>query len=333
LLLSSARSPTSGDLLKPPTTSGHEPPVRTEENPTMRLTRIVPALVLGAMALAACNGSKQDKAIAAATVDSLAVVRQQLLDEVIASTGFMNDIHKELEKARVLTVTAARGEETPSEMGRLNDQRKEVLSGITRLVARLDSVQGRLSNTRYQVSQLNRKDSALLAQVAEYQRTVGEMQASAEAQRAELQAIVDQQKGQIVALASKVDTLDRTRIALLDTVGQLTAQKNTAYYVIGTREELIKKGILVPEGQKRFWVVGSRNVVPSRTLDPASFTKIDRTAARTIELPAGEYQIVSRQNQQLLTATSKEGKFTGPLTIEQPEQFWEVSPFLIIVKG
>jgi hypothetical protein len=284
--------------------------------------------------LAACNGSKQDQAATdSAGVDSLALVRQQLLDEVIASTGFMNDVHKQLEKARVLTIASVKSEETPSEMGRLNEQRKEVLSGITRLVARLDSVQGRLTNTRYQVSQLNKKDSALLAQVAEFQKNVADLQASADSQRTELQTVIDQQKGQIVALTSKVDTLDRTRIALLDTVGQLTSQKNAAYYVVGTRDELIKKGILVAEGQKRFWVVGSRTIVPARNLDPTNFTKIDRTSDRTIELPAGEYQILSRQSPEFVTTTSKDGKITGPLTIEQPDQFWKASPFLIIIKG
>jgi hypothetical protein len=300
----------------------------------MKLTRTVPILVLGAAMLAACNGSKQDKAATDSTgVDSLALVRQQLLDEVIASTGFMNDVHKQLEKARVLTIASAKSEETPSEMGRLNDQRKEVLSGITRLVARLDSVQGRLTNTRYQVSQLNKKDSALLAQVAEFQKNLADLQASADSQRTELQGVIEQQKGQIIALTSKVDTLDRTRVALLDTVGQLTSQKNAAYYVVGTRDELIKKGILVAEGQKRFWVVGSRTIVPARNLDPANFTKIDRTSDRTIELPAGEYQILSRQSPEFVTATSKDGKLTGPLTIDQPEQFWKASPFLIIIKG
>jgi len=301
----------------------------------MRLTRTVPILVLGAAMLAACNGSKQDKAATdSAGVDSLALVRQQLLDEVIASTGFMNDVHKQLEKARVLTIASAKSEETPSEMGRLNDQRKEVLSGITRLVARLDSVQGRLTNTRYQVSQLNKKDSALLAQVAEFQKNLADLQASADSQRTELQGVIEQQKGQIIALTSKVDTLDRTRVALLDTVGQLTSQKNAAYYVVGTRDELIKKGILAQEGGKRFLLVGSRPTAPARELDPSAFTKIDRLADRTINLPEGEYRIFSRQNPAYVTPKGeKDGKITGGLTIDQPERFWENSRFLIIVRS
>jgi hypothetical protein len=246
----------------------------------------------------------------------------------------MSEINKQLEKARVLSV-AGKGAAETVDMRRIDEQRKETLAGITRLVARLDSVQARLTNTRNQVASLSKKETALLAQVAEYQKNIGELQAAAEAKRVELQGIVDQQAAQIVALNSKVDTLDRTRVALLDTVSQLTKQKNAAYYVVGTREELIQKGILVAEGHKRFFVVGSRSIVPARTLDPASFTRIDRLNDRTIELPAGEYQILSRQNPEFTTLTSaKLGKISGgPLTIVQPEQFWESSPFLIIVRS
>jgi hypothetical protein len=296
----------------------------------MRLIRAIPAIALGAAMLAACHGPQQEKSATDATADSLAVVRKELFDEIIASTDFVNDVHEQLEKARVLAL--ARPE--AGEIRKIEEQREDALAGVTRLVARLDSVQTRLTSARNQVASLGRKESALLAQVADYQKNLTEMQAAAESQRAQLQSVVDQQNGQISVLSSQVDTLEKTRVALLDTVGRLTAQKNTAYVVVGTREELIKKGVLVAEGHKRFLVAGSRNVMPARKLDPSSFTKIDRLTDRTIVLPTGEYQILSRQNPEFATVTSgKSGKITGVMTIEQPEQFWETSPFLIIVKS
>jgi hypothetical protein len=291
----------------------------------MRIIRAVPALVMGALMLACHEPPKENPT----GVDSLAVVRQQLLDEVISATDFVNEVHEQLEKAHVLAL--ARPE--TAEIRQLDEQRKDALNGVTRLVARLDSVQTRLTSVRSQVASMGKKETALLAQVAEYQKTVTDMQTAAETQRVELQTVVDAQNGQISVLVSQVDTLEKTKAALSDTVGQLTTQKNTAYVIVGTREELIKKGVLVAEGQKRFLVAGSRNVVPARKLDPASFTKLDRTSDRTIILPTGEYQILSRQNPEFATVSSKKGKITGVLTIEQPEQFWESSPFLIIVKS
>jgi len=293
----------------------------------MRTIRTAPALVLAAAIFVGCDNPHQAKPTEAARYDSVALVRQQLLDEVTASAGFLDSINEQLEKAHALTIAVAE----PGDLRRTESDRQEALAGVTRLVSMLDSVQVRLISARNQVKWANKKEAAL---VAEYQKNVADLQEAAEAQRVQLQAIVDQQEAHIVALTSQVDTLEKTRAVLSDSVGHLTTQKNTVYYVVGTREELIKKGILVQEGQKRFVVAGSRNVVPARKLDPASFTKIDRLTDRTIILPKGDYQIISRQNPEFTTVTSKRsGKIAGVVTIEQPDQFWEASPYLIIVKS
>src|SRR5207253_8899909 len=98
-------------------------------------------------------------------------------------------------------------------------------------------------------------------------------------------------------------------------------------------EELVRRGIVGAAGSRGFVVAGSRSVRPARTLDPTALTKIDRTVDRTIVLPAGKYEIISRQSPTAATSVLKNGKVVaGVVTIDQPEQFWEASPFLIIVR-
>jgi chromosome segregation ATPase len=138
-----------------------------------------------------------------------------------------------------------------------NEDRKIVVARISHLVAKLDSVQARLASTRARAAKLSQKDSALMLQVATYEKSIADLQAAAEKQRAEFQAVIDKQTTQIAALNGQVDTLTQVRTALKDTVGQLTTEKNTVYYVVGTKEELIEKGILAKEGSKRFLLVGS----------------------------------------------------------------------------
>lgn len=290
------------------------------------------------MALAACdNGAKQQLATLAHTdsirVDSLAGVRRELMDEVMQSTQFVAQINTELAKARTLASKTTKLE-TTGETKQANVDRKAIVARISQLVAKLDSVQSRLASTRARAQQLSKKDSALVLQVATYEKSIADLQAAAEKQRSEFQAVIDQQTTRIATLTTQVDTLTQVRTALADTVGQLTTEKNTAYYVIGTKDELIKQGILAAEGQKRFLLVGSRSVSPARELDPSKFTKIDRLSSRTIELPAGKYEILSRQNPMYADSTSiKDGKIVGTLNINQPEQFWQPSRFLIIVKS
>src|SRR4029077_16874226 len=73
--------------------------------------------------------------------DSLSSVRKELLDEVMTSTQFVNDINGELAKARALSAKSSPKLETSSEMTAANEQRKAIVGHIIHLVARLDSVQ------------------------------------------------------------------------------------------------------------------------------------------------------------------------------------------------
>ncbi|MEO8337438.1 MAG: hypothetical protein ABI664_20845 [bacterium] len=308
----------------------------------MRFARLAPIAVFTAVALTACNNEAKEQLATLAhvdsvRVDSLAGVRKELLDEVMSSTQFVAQINTELAKARSLSNKADSKLETmdAGEKMKANEDRKVIVARISHLVAKLDSVQTRLASTRARAQKLSQQDAGLMTQVATYEKSVADLQQVAEQQRAEFQAVIDKKTTQIAQLSTQVDTLNQVRTALTDSVGQLTSEKNTAYYVVGTRDELIEQGILEKEGSKRFLLVGSRTIAPARELDPSKFTKIDRLAHRTIVLPDGyEYEILSRQNiAYAAPAAEKDGKILGALTIKQPEQFWKNSRFLIIVRS
>jgi cell division protein FtsB len=304
----------------------------------VRFLRSIPIALLSAAVLAGCNSEVKQQLATVSHVDSLRVdslgsVRRELMQELMASTNFVTEINKELSKARLLSGKTPAKLETTDELTATNEQRKAIVGHISHLVAKLDSVQNRLAATRARVAKLTKDDSVLVAQVAAYEKNVADLQEQATKERAEFQNVINQKTAEIATLASRIDTLNTVRTALVDTVHTLTNEKNTAYYVVGTRDELIKKGVLVAEGGKRFLLVGGRNIVPARQLDPANFSKIDRLSDRNIPLPAGEYEILSRQNPSFAKAQiQKDGKIGGGLTIEQPEQFWANSRFLIIVR-
>src|SRR5262245_49530926 len=132
-------------------------------------------LTAGAVTLAACdNGAKQQLATVAHAdsvhVDSLANVRKSLLEEVMTSTQFVNEINTELAKARALSAKPPVQLATNSEMNEVNEERKAVVARITKLVAQLDAAQARLATVRKQAQSLSVKDSGLVAQVAAYEK-------------------------------------------------------------------------------------------------------------------------------------------------------------------
>ena len=280
--------------------------------------------VLTLMMLGACKGpSKEELQIAnIASAESLSLAKSQLLEQMMEGSQFVNELNAELAKARSMAIAPRKVAET-AELTDINEERRRVLARINQIVTRLDNVSFRLSTTR---NQLIERDSTLARKIAEHEILLSEATQAAERQRQELQTIIDAQTVKIASLTGQVDTLTGT-------VGKLTADKNSVYVIVGTKQELLKKGVLVAEGPRQFGVVGKRSVAPARNLDPTAFTKLDRTSDSTIILPHGVYKIVSRQNTQFASKPGKNGTFAGAITIEDGEQFWSPSKFLIVVRS
>lgn len=290
----------------------------------MKALRLIPVAVLATVTLTACSGpSRTELEVANASgADSIATLRQDLLEQVMAGAGFVAEINRELARARSLG--SSRQVQPVAEIADANEERKAVVRRINQLVTRLESVQARVASMR---TQLADKDSALSAKVTEYEQIVAQANEAAERQRIELQNVIAAQGVTIAALTRQVDTLTGA-------LGQVTSDHRAAYYVAGTREELQQKGVLVPQGRKRFLVAGRKSLVPARDLDPGVFTRIDRLRDTTIVLPDGVYKIVSQQNGHYVVPESvKDGRIGGAITIDQPERFWNTSRYLILVRS
>jgi hypothetical protein len=132
-----------------------------------------------------------------------------------------------------------------------------------------------------------------------------------------------------VLLQGRIDELGKE----LATVRSESAK---AYYVVGTEDELLQKGVITREGGANLLVHRfGRTLVPARDLSPTEFTAIDTRAVHTIALPDStrEYQIVSRQSLDDAKVVARDGaKFHGPLQIAEADKFWATSKYLIIVQ-
>src|SRR3954463_8688391 len=132
--------------------------------------RTSPLLVSCALLLAACdNQAKQQLATLAHSdslrTDSLVAIKNDLLNEVMTSTQFVNSINDEMTKLKSKTpaklTTANSSESTITD---IKAQRAEVLSQIKALVARLDSSEARVATLRARAATLSKHDATLAAQ-------------------------------------------------------------------------------------------------------------------------------------------------------------------------
>jgi hypothetical protein len=302
----------------------------------MRRILLVVPLVL---ALACTN--KEELAKALADAQSLAAEKDSLITEVLETSKFVNGVNEELAKARTALVTTSTATESGTPAERDRAARAAALERVQALVGRLNETEQRLEQSTQRARSLSGRNSTLLKQIEEYKASVDSLKVTAQRTETELRGVIDSQSVQIAGLNQQLDTvkaenatLSMEKGALKDTVVDLTHYKNTVYYVAGTEEELLQKGVIVKEG-KKFLFFGGRQLHPARSLDSSVFTPLDKTQATTIDLPADhEYKLVSRQDIAAVDTTSlKDGKVAGQLRIQAPETFWAPSKYLILVQN
>lgn len=138
---------------------------------------------------------------------------------------------------------------------------------------------------------------------------------------------------------AEIDRLEGERERLGRALEDLEGTLGTAYYVIGTRDELLDRGVIREAGGARFlgflWKRGEV-AVPVRDLDEEQFTMMDLREDREVPLPRTDvlYRIVSRHNPDHLgPEVGDDGSVRGDrLQIRDPEAFWATSRFLIIME-
>jgi len=277
-------------------------------------------LSLALVAAASCRqGPTPETQAKLDQLEKAAADRDKVLQELAENTRFVSEISTELAKVRVPQKSLKVSSESP-----LRASRDSVVQKIRYITRRVGEMDARLKESEGRIHDLSTLSDSLRNML--------------EATVQNLQGVIDTQKETIAALTEQVDKLTAENVALQDTLGSMAREQNTVYYVIGTKDELQKKGLVQAEGGARFlfvlWKQGE-TLVPARHLDPSEFTPVDRR--NLPEIPVGrdqEYRIVSRQDITALeTPPDHDGKILGPVKIADSARFWRPSKFLIIVPG
>jgi hypothetical protein len=253
----------------------------------------------------------------------------------MSTSQFIADVNTELSKVK----DAKAGKPTKGAAGELPnpspaDMRAQMVVRIKALTDRVNEAESRLAASRQRVATLTGDNASLTKQLAQYDSTITAFKSIIENQKAEIATLNSQVvalTGENTALKSDKAQLTTEKETLTSEKSALTVERNTVYYVIGTKDELRKKGIIVKKGG----LLGiAATDIPATTLNPADFTSIDKTKVASIALPNPDkgYRVLSRQD---LTATEQpaKGGYKGAIKITNAEQFWAASKFLIIVQN
>jgi prefoldin subunit 5 len=295
------------------------------------------ALAAVAFVAVACDGSKKELEKTLAQVQQISSEKDSLLKDVMATSQFIAEVNTELAKVRSRTA----GKPVQGQPGEMESnlspaqQREAIKAKVTELTARLNESESRLTASRNRVRDLTANNAALASQLAAYDSTIASFKSIIDNQKAEIASLTEQ----IGALQAENTGLKQEKAVLTTEKAQLTAvkeelttEKNTVYYVIGTEDELFKKGIIVKQGG--LFGLG-KTAVPAASLKESDFTAVDRTKVTEVAFPKADkaYRIVSRQDvTALATAPDKSNRIKGGIKITDATRFWALSKFLIVME-
>jgi len=276
------------------------------------------AVIRAGLVLALVTGAGCQKGPSAETQGKLAELtkvsgeRDQLMAEMAENARMMSQISADLAKVRIPARQLRISSESP-----LGAARDSAVQKIKYITARVNETEKKLGESEQRIKELTTLSEGLR----------GTLQATINNYR----GVVEEQKGTILALTDQVTQLT-------DTVNLLKEMNNTVYYIIGTKDELIQKGIVVQTGGSRFPLMFAKvgqTIIPARELNPSAFTKIDKRNVTEIPLPGSDksYRIASRQDLDGLAGAADRGHIVGTLKIANPDKFWLTSRFLIVVQS
>jgi predicted nucleic acid-binding Zn-ribbon protein len=294
-------------------------------------------LLAAVVAISACDRSKPELEKTLVQVQQISAEKDSLLRDVMATTQFIADANTELSKVRTSASAKPKVAETGENEGKLSpdQQRAQLLTRIKGITASLNEADSRLAASRKRVAMLDTNNAGLKSQIAAYDSTITSFKSIIENQKAQvldLTAQVNALKAENTQLKAFNVQLTSDKTVLTDERNKLTTEKNTVYYVIGTKDDLLKRKIIVQTGG----MLGIGKVQgAARDLNPADFTSIDRTAVASIPLPnAGKpYRIVTRQDVAALeTQPDAKGRIRDSIKIKDPLAFWAASRYLIVIE-
>lgn len=262
---------------------------------------------------------------------AISAEKDSLLRELTETTRLITDVSVEL--ATIRTAPATQAPVVGGE-GMRSDERAEVLAKVRQLTARIRQTESRLATTRRRLDSLSTTSDSLRSALAAYALTVTDLETMVQNQKSTIQTLTEQ----VSQLTAQNVQLATEKAVLEDTVAVMDERENEIYYVIGTKKELMDRGIITEEGGTRFLVFTrtGETLVPARVLDPAQFTKADRRTLTEIAMPKAnkDYRVLSRHDLAYAEADRmNKGRFRGTLRITAPTSFWSASKYLIIVEN
>lgn len=270
--------------------------------------------------LFACNGRKKEFESLQSRYDSLLTLGFTKDTTILDYLESFNSIQASLDSIKqaemLITQSAtADGELQP-------DQKEQINRDINMIYEMLQKNKQTIAELKSKLRKSNAKVSSLEQMIERMTRQIEEK----DGEIAQLREQLEKMNIQIEILSSNVDNLASEGQSKSQTISEQTEALNTAYYVIGTKKELIEQKIITIEGG--FAGIG-RNKKLKEDFNRDYFTRVDITKLKSIPVLKKRASIITTHPSQSYKIYGE--KSIDSLVIINAKEFWTASKYLVII--
>lgn len=284
----------------------------------MKRTLTILSVALVALMLSSCVESSKKYQALQKENESLMAQNASIQKDFETTMGIINEVENNLQAIR-----DAEGMMTMQQEG---SQRDQVVAELLQLKEQMAINHARLDSLNNVLAKQNGNNANLRAQVKRLQAQLAEK----EEMIANLQAQIAEKDGQIANLNTQVETLNtnlnnaNNQIANLNNdLTNQTNELNAVYYIGAKAKELKEKGVIL-----------SKTKVLKGEVPTDVFTRGDMRELTTITFNTKKAVVLTNhpaESYNLVKGTDAEGNKIMTLEITNPEAFWKVTRYLVVL--
>jgi chromosome segregation ATPase len=277
-------------------------------------------IALMAPFLFACNGKKKEFESLQSRYDSLLTLGftkdTTILDYLESFNAIQANLDSIKQAEMIITQSASNGGELET------DQKEQINRDINMIYEMLQKNKQTIAELKSKLKKSNAKVASLEQMIERMSKQIEEK----DGEIAQLREQLEKMNIQIEILNTNVENLASEGSAKSQTIREQTETINTAYYVIGTKKELLEQKIITIEGG--FAGIG-RNKKLKEDFNRDYFTRIDITKLSSIPVLKKKANIITTHPSQSYKLYGE--KTVDSLVIINAKDFWAASKYLVII--
>lgn len=273
------------------------------------------------LTLVSCQGNKEQLSRQQAMIDSLTRQLQEKDSSVNEFLKAFNEIEESLlnvqNKQRVIESGSLSGESNMDVRARIEEEIRAINESMNETRNKMAELQSRLKKSNLRIAELEKMITRLNNTLAEKDAEIAALNEKLIAMNYKVEGLTRE----VSTLKAEKEAVSQELEAKAREAEQKTTELNTVFYAIGTKKELIEKGVLSKEGQFSGPKAKGKLGV---TFNEKAFTRADLRTTTELLINSKKARLLSPHPNGTYTLTGER------LTITQPQEFWKASRYCVV---